>query len=43
MNIVPRNIISAFHELNLLGIIFTALAFGLAIRIEELGAACRVR
>ncbi|WP_432361195.1 dicarboxylate/amino acid:cation symporter [Sporosarcina sp. UB5] len=31
LNIVPSNIIAAFAELNLLGIIFTALAFGIAI------------
>ncbi len=31
LNIVPRNIVTAFSELNLLGIIFTALVFGLAI------------
>ncbi|WP_261133418.1 dicarboxylate/amino acid:cation symporter [Bacillus sp. Marseille-Q3570] len=31
LNIVPTNIIEAFNEMNLLGIIFTALAFGLAI------------
>ncbi|SFA94263.1 Na+/H+-dicarboxylate symporter [Lentibacillus halodurans] len=31
LNIVPDNIITAFSELNLLGIIFTALAFGIAI------------
>ncbi|RKQ31423.1 dicarboxylate/amino acid:cation symporter [Oceanobacillus halophilus] len=31
LNIVPENIITAFSELNLLGIIFTALAFGIAI------------
>ncbi|WP_221568423.1 dicarboxylate/amino acid:cation symporter [Alkalihalobacillus sp. TS-13] len=31
LNIVPTNIIGAFNEMNLLGIIFTALAFGLAI------------
>ncbi|BAQ08872.1 sodium/dicarboxylate symporter family protein [Bacillus sp. OxB-1] len=31
LNIVPSNIFSAFTELNLLGIIFTALAFGIAI------------
>ncbi|ALX49602.1 dicarboxylate/amino acid:cation symporter [Lentibacillus amyloliquefaciens] len=31
LNIVPDNIISAFSEPNLLGIIFTALAFGIAI------------
>ncbi|WP_431800451.1 dicarboxylate/amino acid:cation symporter [Halobacillus andaensis] len=31
MSIVPDNIITAFSELNLLGIIFTALAFGIAI------------
>ncbi|MFC4558314.1 dicarboxylate/amino acid:cation symporter [Virgibacillus kekensis] len=31
LNIVPDNIITAFSELNLLGIIFTAIAFGIAI------------
>lgn len=31
LNIVPSNIVTAFTELNLLGIIFTALAFGIAI------------
>ncbi|MFS0577087.1 dicarboxylate/amino acid:cation symporter [Sporosarcina sp. 179-K 3D1 HS] len=31
LNIVPPNIVTAFTELNLLGIIFTALAFGIAI------------
>ncbi|GAA0463834.1 dicarboxylate/amino acid:cation symporter [Alkalibacillus silvisoli] len=31
LNIVPENIVTAFSELNLLGIIFTALVFGLAI------------
>ncbi|WP_164667287.1 dicarboxylate/amino acid:cation symporter [Virgibacillus doumboii] len=31
LSIVPENIITAFSELNLLGIIFTALAFGIAI------------
>lgn len=31
LNIVPSNIISAFSEMNLLGIIFTAFAFGIAI------------
>lgn len=31
LNIVPKNIITAFSELNLLGIIFTAIVFGLAI------------
>ncbi|TMN22209.1 dicarboxylate/amino acid:cation symporter [Lentibacillus cibarius] len=33
LNIVPNNIITAFSELNLLGIIFTALVFGIAISI----------
>ncbi|MFC2949104.1 dicarboxylate/amino acid:cation symporter [Virgibacillus sediminis] len=33
LNIVPDNIVTAFSELNLLGIIFTALAFGIAISI----------
>lgn len=31
LNIVPSNIITAFGEMNLLGIIFTAFAFGIAI------------
>lgn len=31
LNIVPDNILTAFSELNLLGIIFTAIAFGIAI------------
>ncbi|MFB4169095.1 dicarboxylate/amino acid:cation symporter [Virgibacillus sp. JSM 102003] len=31
LNIVPENIISAFSNLNLLGIIFTAITFGVAI------------
>lgn len=31
LSIVPENIIEAFSELNLLGIIFTALTFGIAI------------
>ncbi|WP_138420799.1 dicarboxylate/amino acid:cation symporter [Aquibacillus sediminis] len=31
LNIVPDNIITAFNELNLLAIIFTAFAFGIAI------------
>lgn len=31
LNIVPENIVTAFSELNLLGIIFTALVFGIAI------------
>ncbi|WP_010531364.1 dicarboxylate/amino acid:cation symporter [Lentibacillus jeotgali] len=31
LSIVPKNIITAFSEPNLLGIIFTALAFGIAI------------
>lgn len=31
LNIVPANIATAFTEMNLLGIIFTALAFGIAI------------
>lgn len=31
LNIVPSNIFTAFTELNLLGIIFTAFAFGIAI------------
>lgn len=33
LNIVPENIVSAFSELNLLGIIFTAVVFGVAIAI----------
>ena len=31
LNIVPNNIIGAFAELNMLGIIFTALVFGVAL------------
>lgn len=31
LNIVPENIVQAFTEMNLLGIIFTALVFGIAI------------
>lgn len=31
LNIVPNNIIGAFAELNMLGIIFTALVFGIAL------------
>lgn len=31
LNIVPSNIVTAFTEMNLLGIIFTALVFGIAI------------
>ncbi|MBT2583299.1 dicarboxylate/amino acid:cation symporter [Planococcus sp. ISL-109] len=31
LNIVPSNIIAAFSEMNLLGIIFTAFAFGIAL------------
>ncbi|MDM7481576.1 MAG: dicarboxylate/amino acid:cation symporter [Halomonas sp.] len=31
LNIVPRNIVTAFAELNMLGIIFTALVFGIAL------------
>ncbi|MEN1966724.1 dicarboxylate/amino acid:cation symporter [Lentibacillus sp. N15] len=31
LNIVPESIVTAFSELNLLGIIFTALVFGIAI------------
>ncbi|WP_270180890.1 dicarboxylate/amino acid:cation symporter [Alkalihalobacillus sp. CinArs1] len=31
LNIVPTNIVTAFSEMNLLGIIFTALVFGIAI------------
>ncbi|MFC0522038.1 dicarboxylate/amino acid:cation symporter [Pontibacillus salicampi] len=44
LNIVPTNIVQAFSEMNLLGIIFTALTFGIAISAlrnsqehEELG------
>lgn len=33
LNIVPSNIVTAFTEMNLLGIIFTALAFGIAISV----------
>ncbi|GAB3049578.1 dicarboxylate/amino acid:cation symporter [Virgibacillus ainsalahensis] len=33
LNIVPENIVTAFSELNLLGIIFTAFMFGIAISI----------
>lgn len=33
LNIVPSNIATAFTEMNLLGIIFTALAFGIAISV----------
>lgn len=33
LNIVPENIVAAFSELNLLGIIFTALVFGVAIAV----------
>ncbi|WP_170008360.1 dicarboxylate/amino acid:cation symporter [Bacillus fonticola] len=33
LSIVPDNIVTAFSELNLLGIIFTALAFGIAISL----------
>src|SRR5699024_392063 len=33
LSIVPDNIITAFSELNLLGIIFTAIAFGIAISV----------
>ncbi|WJY26870.1 dicarboxylate/amino acid:cation symporter [Sporosarcina trichiuri] len=33
LNIVPSNIASAFTEMNLLGIIFTALTFGIAISV----------
>lgn len=36
LNIVPDNIFTAFAELNLLGIIFTAIVFGLALlRLRE--------
>ncbi len=42
LNIVPSNIVTAFSEMNLLGIIFTAFAFGIAISAlrnsEEHGA-----
>ncbi|WP_106496283.1 dicarboxylate/amino acid:cation symporter [Lentibacillus sp. Marseille-P4043] len=31
LNIIPENIVTAFSELNLLGIIFTAMVFGIAI------------
>ncbi|MFQ3545662.1 dicarboxylate/amino acid:cation symporter [Halobacillus rhizosphaerae] len=31
LNIVPQNIVTAFSEMNLLGMIFTALVFGIAI------------
>ncbi|WP_226581977.1 dicarboxylate/amino acid:cation symporter [Halobacillus litoralis] len=31
LNIVPTNIVQAFTEMNLLGIIFTAIVFGLAV------------
>ncbi|MCA0984217.1 dicarboxylate/amino acid:cation symporter [Halobacillus yeomjeoni] len=31
LNIVPTNIVTAFSEMNLLGIIFTAIVFGIAI------------
>ncbi|MFC5602844.1 dicarboxylate/amino acid:cation symporter [Sporosarcina koreensis] len=33
LNIVPSNIATAFTEMNLLGIIFTALVFGIAISV----------
>lgn len=33
LNIVPPNIVTAFTELNLLGIIFTAFAFGIALSV----------
>src|SRR5699024_2355241 len=33
LNIVPENILTAFTELNLLGIIFTAGVFGIAIAL----------
>ncbi|MUV36802.1 C4-dicarboxylate transport protein [Lentibacillus sp. JNUCC-1] len=33
LNIVPENIVSAFGDFNLLGIIFTALVFGVAIAV----------
>ncbi|XXM70837.1 dicarboxylate/amino acid:cation symporter [Lysinibacillus sphaericus] len=45
LNIIPENIVTAFSEFNLLGIIFTALTFGIAIswlrsseEFHELGA-----
>ena len=45
LNIVPSNIVTAFTEMNLLGIIFTALVFGIAIaamrssnELNELGS-----
>lgn len=31
LNIIPENIVAAFSQLNLLGIIFTAIVFGIAI------------
>ncbi|MDQ0159446.1 dicarboxylate/amino acid:cation symporter [Alkalibacillus salilacus] len=31
LNIVPENIVTAFNDLNLLGIIFTAITFGVAL------------
>ena len=31
LNIIPENIVTAFTEMNLLGIIFTAIVFGIAI------------
>lgn len=33
LDIIPENIVTAFSEMNLLGIIFTALVFGIAISI----------
>ncbi|GAB4071910.1 dicarboxylate/amino acid:cation symporter [Barrientosiimonas marina] len=33
LSIVPKNIVTAFSELNLLGIIFTAFVFGIALSI----------
>lgn len=33
LNIIPKNIVSAFMNMNLLGIIFTAIVFGIAISV----------
>lgn len=33
LNIIPDNIVSAFSDMNLLGIIFTAIVFGIAISV----------
>ncbi|WP_457808437.1 dicarboxylate/amino acid:cation symporter [Kushneria sp. EE4] len=41
LNIVPSNIVSAFAEPNLLGIIFTAVVFGLALLFMRTGGAQR--